>query len=554
MGYIFTYIEIIKDAKSKGYENILILEDDVVLCHDFLRRMASFVEAIPSGWKVVNLGSSQYGWGKIDYFDSLSKGYYFPRIEDTKGSFAIGFNSSVFDELIFYQEKFEAAFDNLPLGVLYENHLGRCFNAFPYLVMPDVSASTIRGGRDQYSHANRMNWWVGDFDYPQKRLLVGIIITSNTNLSLYLDSKKDFLEYCDVVFYMKGENGILPVHNLSQCSEGDFLPFLEDDLDDVSVSVDVLIKVKPECVLSDSMLLGAVESFYSGTELPDGLDVIKSGSDDVVKGRVSVVVPTYKRPHNLRAALASVLDQDYGDIELLVVDDNGEGSDFSSATKEIVALLQSQYPHRTIKYLAHKVNANGAAARNTGIFRSSGEYIAFLDDDDIYLPGRVSQAVDFLRYTNNDCGAVYCGFLGWNSKELDLGRFAEGDLTLNILLLDYHSHYFHTNTVTYKRSSVFRINGFDSSYKRHQDLEFGLRFFEHYKVGVVKECLVRLSPEKSEVDNKVYGDEFVALKNKFLTEFAALIDKQDASVRDDIYSAHRGEVVKYAGSLDGVCF
>ncbi|WP_438883286.1 hypothetical protein, partial [Bacillus cereus group sp. Bce013] len=85
-----------------------------------------------------------------------------------------------------------------------------------------------------------------------------------------------------------------------------------------------------------------------------------------------------------------------------------------------------------------------------------------------------------LIVTPDDVGAVYCGFLGWNSSENDLHRYKEGDLTLDILMLDYKNHYLHTNTATYKRHVVLSINGFDESYHRHQDLEFNLRFFESY--------------------------------------------------------------------------
>jgi hypothetical protein len=138
---------------------------------------------------------------------------------------------------------------------------------------------------------------------------------------------------------------------------------------------------------------------------------------------------------------------------------------------------------------------------------------------------------------------VYCGFLGWNSPENDLNRYKAGDLTLEIFLLDYKKHYLHTNTATYKRDAVLRINGFDESYKRHQDLEFNIRFFQYYKIDVVKEALVRLNPEPSDVSNKVFNIEMANLKSKFLGQFSHIVVGYD--VEREIYLKHWSEVSRY---------
>jgi hypothetical protein len=71
-----------------------------------------------------------------------------------------------------------------------------------------------------------------------------------------------------------------------------------------------------------------------------------------------------------------------------------------------------------------------------------------------------------------------------------LKRYIEGNLTLEILQLDYKKHYLHTNTATYKREAYVNLNGFDESYRRHQDLEFNLRFFEMYEMKAVRQALV----------------------------------------------------------------
>jgi len=240
-----------------------------------------------------------------------------------------------------------------------------------------------------------------------------------------------------------------------------------------------------------------------------------------------------------------VLKQDYADIEVLIVDDNGKGSEFDTETENVVNSLKIDFKKRNIRYLKHQVNANGASARNTGILASTGEYICFLDDDDIYLPGRITKSIDSLKNCQDHIGGLYCGFLGWNSQELNPDRFAVGDLTQEILMLDYEKHYLHTNTATYRRKPIFDINGFDPSYHRHQDLEFNIRYFEKHKIGALKYCLVHLAPEKSSVDNKIYGIEMLLLKEKFLAQFADVIKRFDDVSRKEVFKKHWAEVVRY---------
>ena len=180
---------------------------------------------------------------------------------------------------------------------------------------------------------------------------------------------------------------------------------------------------------------------------------------------VSIIIPTYKRPTNLLNALTSVAEQDYLNKEIIVVNDTGAGSEYNSEISNVIQQVRGAYPLVDIKFIEHNENRNGAAARNTGLLVSTGEYICFLDDDDIYLQGRLSESIAKLANQPSHVGAVYCGFLGWNSPKNDLNRYAEGDLTKEILLLEYLKHYVHTNTVTYRRSAVLALNGFDESYQ-----------------------------------------------------------------------------------------
>lgn len=552
MGYIYTYLRILRDAKEKGYKRFLILEDDVFLSNEFENKFYKFTKIIDKDWKILQLGASQYGWGSVNLTEAGEKGFYVARGMDTKGSFAIAYDSSIIDELIEAQSSFEAPFDHLPMAELYERYLGKCFVAYPYIILPDVSDSSIRGKRCQYQHSKRMKWPLENFDYPLDKPSISIIINNKNNLKYY----SQFYNSSDLPFtlrlYFKTVDGMRPLHNLELLEKnGNEIQPISDH---VSVpQCDYVATIGENDVLTEEHIIQFIE-FKTNIRKENStpLREIENFHSEVKKGRVSVIIPTYKRPKNLTNALKSVVTQDYHDIEVIIISDNGQDSEFNEETRQIVSYFEDYNPNCKVILIEHNVNRNGAAARNTGILNSTGEYTCFLDDDDIYLEGRLSKSIDKLEKSIKTVGAVYCGFLGWNSPVNDLNRYKTGDLTLEILLLDYMKHYLHTNTATYRRKAILAINGFDESYRRHQDLELNLRFFEAYAVEAVKECLVRLNPEPSDVSNKVFNAEMLELKQKFLGQFKYLIDRFSSDEQYQIYTKHQAEAVKYVKQKEKV--
>jgi glycosyltransferase involved in cell wall biosynthesis len=111
---------------------------------------------------------------------------------------------------------------------------------------------------------------------------------------------------------------------------------------------------------------------------------------------VSVIVPTYNRPEMLEECLRSILHQTYPNIEIIVVNDGGVD------VRKVIDPLNRQ---NTITFLEHPANRGMAAARNTGIAVARGKYLAYLDDDDSYLPHHIETLVGFLE--NNDCKVAY---------------------------------------------------------------------------------------------------------------------------------------------------
>ena len=120
--------------------------------------------------------------------------------------------------------------------------------------------------------------------------------------------------------------------------------------------------------------------------------------------RVSVIIPTYKRANYIKRAIDSVLNQTYRDIELIIVDDNNPGDEDRNKLEKII----KEYKDERLIYIQHEKNLNGAAARNTGITKATGEYITFLDDDDFYLEDRIENLVNCMEQ-KKDFDCLYTG-------------------------------------------------------------------------------------------------------------------------------------------------
>lgn len=121
---------------------------------------------------------------------------------------------------------------------------------------------------------------------------------------------------------------------------------------------------------------------------------------------VSVVIPTYSRNETLIRAIESVLNQTHSNIEIIVVDDNPIESEWRKSSEE---LMKKYEDNPKVRYIKNPQNMGGAGARNEGIKASRGEYIAFLDDDDEYMPEKIEKQLALFKTVNNpNLALVYC--------------------------------------------------------------------------------------------------------------------------------------------------
>lgn len=259
----------------------------------------------------------------------------------------------------------------------------------------------------------------------------------------------------------------------------------------------------------------------------------------MIKDLVSVIIPTYGGPEFLPRCIDSVLSQTYKKIEIIVVDDNGLNTPHQKET----AKMMEKYKHlQNVKYICHEVNRNGSAARNTGVKASSGEYIAFLDDDDEYYPEFVENQINLLCILPNDFALSYTSFEQYSGNKL-LSIFSakkEGYLLYDVLI---HSFEIPTSSMMIKRKVVEEFRGFDETFKRHQDWEFLVRIASKYKIkcndciGYKRHVVFRNSPKNTE--------QYKEYRIHWLSKMKPYINMLDIKQQKNVYLLNRMDILLY---------
>jgi len=228
---------------------------------------------------------------------------------------------------------------------------------------------------------------------------------------------------------------------------------------------------------------------------------------------VSVVIPSYNYGHLISDALDSALDQTYKNLEIIVVDDGSKDD-----TKNVV----KKYGKK-IKYI-HQENRGLSAARNKGIKNANGEFIAFLDSDDIWFRNKIEAQVTEME-KDDRIGLVSCSM-----QEID----EEGGVIRDITYKDYNNEddlfaeLIQKNIVSGGSSAIVRKNCFDQvglfdeNLQPAADWDMWLRIQQQYKVKIIEQVLVKArvgAYNMSSVKNveSMLDDEFKVLDRQLLT-------------------------------------
>jgi glycosyltransferase involved in cell wall biosynthesis len=219
----------------------------------------------------------------------------------------------------------------------------------------------------------------------------------------------------------------------------------------------------------------------------------------MINSKVSVIIPTYNRADYVLEAIESVLAQTYSDYEIIVVDDG--------STDETAAVLRPLAEKGVIRCV-YQPNQGESAARNHGIRLARGDYIAFLDSDDLFLPTKLEKQVAFLD-AHPDVAFVHSCYSKFDDEGNDLGyrdtsKFA-GDVYPQILL-DW-SVLMAVPCVMVRAEVLDEVGGFDESMRWGPDLDLWRRITRRYPIGVIPEALskVRVHP------GNVSGDKVAAV-------------------------------------------
>jgi glycosyltransferase involved in cell wall biosynthesis len=254
---------------------------------------------------------------------------------------------------------------------------------------------------------------------------------------------------------------------------------------------------------------------------------MKSSSDPLV----SVIIPTYGGGDYLERAIQSVLNQTYKNLEVIVVDDNGKGTENQLKTEEVIKRFENR-----VRYIVHKENRNGSAARNTGASFAKGVFFAFLDDDDEYYHDNIETLTSALLELDDSYAFCYGGCIDYLGDK-QVAEFHPQDNPNPIYNTFMHRLPIGTNGFVIRASVYNKVHGFDESFKRHQDWEFLGKVIAQYRIKAIdvlsykRHILERNKPKEPDV--------LKPIRLHYLKEMAPFISKLPKQQQKDIYVENR---------------
>jgi len=207
---------------------------------------------------------------------------------------------------------------------------------------------------------------------------------------------------------------------------------------------------------------------------------------------ISIITPVYNRPELLRKAISSVLAQTHRNFEYIVVDD--------ASTEDVKSIVLS-FKDSRIKYLRNPINKMMAATYNVGIGKAKGEYIAFLESDDEWLPTKLEKQLKLFE-ANKEVGVVYCGrYLvdekgevlseDWPKHKGNISKICLGQplLAPTVLMI--------------KKEIGDKVNWFDSNLPGWNDWDLLIRLSKITKFDFVNELLVKYRIHSGQLTGKI---------------------------------------------------
>jgi glycosyltransferase involved in cell wall biosynthesis len=203
---------------------------------------------------------------------------------------------------------------------------------------------------------------------------------------------------------------------------------------------------------------------------------------------VSAIIPTRNRSDMLIRAVKSVANQTYPNLEIIIVSD---GSEY-----DVEATIRKECNSKSCRVIKNTRTPGAAGARNSGFYESRGEFIGFLDDDDEWMPDKISRQVETFQKSHSSVGIVITSyFIVQDALRILRTRSLEGDVFRSLC----KEHNAGNTSSPLMRRNVFEKAGlFDEELRAAQDTDLWLRIAKHYHFTTVNEPLAVIHWEGSD--------------------------------------------------------
>ncbi len=201
-----------------------------------------------------------------------------------------------------------------------------------------------------------------------------------------------------------------------------------------------------------------------------------------IKPNLSVVIVTYNRPRFLPLAIQSVLDQSYQDFEILVIDNGIE-----KPAKEIV----SNFNDSRIRYLPQIKNTDCSGGKNIGIKNAQGEFVAFLDDDDTWLPEKLELQMEAFENSPDDVGFCFTAITEIRDNGEIHSQVPEGvDDYFEFALRKFNGYL--SSTLVIKKEVFDNVGFLSEDFPSHTDPDLMIRITKKYKGIAINKPLIKM--------------------------------------------------------------
>jgi glycosyltransferase involved in cell wall biosynthesis len=223
---------------------------------------------------------------------------------------------------------------------------------------------------------------------------------------------------------------------------------------------------------------------------------------------ISVIIPAYNRSSTIARSVQSVLVQTFQDFEIIVIDDGS-----TDTTREVVQKIADKRIH----LICHHGNQGAAVARNTGMQAATGEYIAWLDSDDEWLPEKLDIQLQALNLSASNARACYTAYELFDGGQSRLYIPEHTDYKKLFLRCDQAPG----SSLLFERSILQEIGYLDTSLRRYEDWDWLLRYCSKYCLVAIDQPLTRVyfTPDRSSAHIESSAVAFVEKYSQVLRQF-----------------------------------